>query len=81
MQLKLPIISAMLLISDNFKYWSLFLSESGAKIVSILAFTHVVHFGLEQLQTETDLPLGFERQQMLGISLNASESTCFQFRL
>lgn len=74
MQLKIPIISAMLLISDNFKHWSLFfLTERGAKIISILAFTHVVSLGPEQLQTQTDLPLGFERQQMLGISLNTLE--------
>lgn len=43
----------MLLISDNFKYWCLFLTESSAKIISILAFTHVVHVGLEQLQRQT----------------------------
>lgn len=56
MQLKIPIISAMLLISDNFKHWSLFfLTERGAKIISILAFTHVVSLGPEQLQN-TDRP-------------------------
>ncbi len=73
MQLKIPIISAMFLISDNFKHWSLFfLALSGATIISILTFTRVVILDLEQLQTQTDLPLGFERQQMLGISLNTA---------
>lgn len=55
------------------------MTESGAKIISILAFTHVVSLGLERLQTETDFPLGFERQQMLGIPPNTLESIICHF--
>lgn len=74
MQLKIPIISAMLLISDNFKHWPLF--SRLRVLLRSLASSHLpmfVNLGLEQLQTETDLALGIERQQMLGISLNILE--------
>lgn len=65
MQLKIPIISGMLLISDNFRNWCPSW-QIVAKIFSILAFTHDVNLALEQLQMKAG-PLGlkFERQQRL----------------
>lgn len=66
MQLKIPIISTMLLISDNLKHWSPFLTV--AEIISILTFDHVVSLG-----TITN-KAGFERQQMLEISLDTLEN-------
>lgn len=67
----------MLLISDNFKHWSFF--SSLTVLLRSLASSDLPVLSLwlrNNYKQETgDLPLGFERQQMLGISLNTLEAS------